>query len=260
MFRFLLRGAPQYIYLTPKNESFPFLMPASRLHVGLVVLPSIVCMLLHIFASLPVGPDYSRGYQHGGVLTDFVGQKPPASKIYYVLVDIAILFLQCLMLTVHSEREKLRMALKTFRPFIAELFQETATARTIEELDAEERGVLRDDLGTAVDETESVEMRELGRSDDGADSNERAEEAEPLQPENTAEEVPRTHLSDILDSGNGVLGEYHLLHSIRSATMDLEGTAAHSLRTISYSATMAAIEARRQSQRAARTQGPQIIS
>lgn len=243
MFRFILRATGQYVYLTPKDESFPFAMPARRMHVILVVLPNIICMLLHIFAAMPTGPDFHRGYQHGGIIIDFVGQKPASSRLYYLMVDLVILAVQCLMLTVHTEREKLRVVLKTFRPVVPELVQEMAAAPTIEDLDAEERGVSRDIPEVGIDEMDAVEMRPLERSRDDAGAAE-TEETEPFQRENSGEDTPRTHLSDIMNSGNAVLGEYHVLQGMKSAAMDLEATAAHSFQTISYGATLAVLRSR----------------
>ncbi|CAM1507072.1 Fc.00g067130.m01.CDS01 [Cosmosporella sp. VM-42] len=246
MFRFILRAVGQYMYLTPKDEAFPFLMPASRMHVMLVAIPNLICMLLHLFTSLPSGPDYHRGYMHGGMVIDFIGQKPPTSRLYYILADIAILAIQCLMLSVHTEREKLRVTLKTFRPLIPELIPETAAAPTIEDLDAEERGISRDLSGiTTTNDTDDIELRPLRHSGEEEESTERNGESPSLSRENSTEESSRSHLSDLLSSGNAVLGEYHIVQSIRLAAMDLERTAAHSLRTLSYGATMAAIEARR---------------
>ncbi|RSL94000.1 hypothetical protein CDV31_014483 [Fusarium ambrosium] len=244
MFRFILRSVGQYMYLTPKDESFPFLTPASRIHVVLVVIPNLICMLLHLFASLPIGPDYHRGYMHGGLVIDFIGQKPPTSRIYYLLADIAILAIQCLMLTVHTERERLRLTLKTFRPLIPDVAQEMGP--TLEDLDAEERGVSRDMPGSLPpNETEDIELQPLRPINEAEEGSSQSGEPEPPARESPADEPTRTYLSDVLSSGNAVIGEYHVLHSLRNAAMDLERTAAHSLRTISYGATMAAIEARR---------------
>lgn len=246
MFRFVLRAVGQYMYLTPKDDSFPFLMPATRMHVMLVVIPNIICMLLHLFCSLPVGPDYHRGYMHGGLVIDFIGQKPPTSRLYYLLADVAILAIQCLMLTVHTERERLRVMLKTFRPLVSDLAQQVMTIPSIEDLDAEERGVSREMSGLATtDETNDVEMQPLRRASDADDGNEPNGESESLSRESSMEESSRSHLSDVLSSGNAILGEYHVIHSIRSAAMDLERTAASSLRSLSYGATLAALEARR---------------
>lgn len=244
MFRFILRAVGQYLYLTPKDESFPFLMPASPLHVCLVLIPNIICILLHIFVSLPVGPDFHRGYMHGGLVIDFIGQKPPTSRVYYVLADVMILAVQCFMLTVHTERERLRVILKTFRPMVPDVAQELAP--TIEDLDAEERGVSRDMSGSLpVDEEEGIELQPLHRVSTNEEGNSTSGESEPSARERSVDEPSRSHLSDVLSSGNAIIGEYHVLHSLRNAALNIERTAAYSLRTISYGATMASIEARR---------------
>ncbi|KAH7197443.1 uncharacterized protein B0J16DRAFT_328212 [Fusarium flagelliforme] len=244
MFRFILRAVGQYLYLTPKDESFPFLMPASPLHVCLVLIPNIICILLHIFVSLPVGPDFHRGYMHGGLVIDFIGQKPPTSRVYYVLADVMILAVQCFMLTVHTERERLRVILKTFRPMVPDVAQEMAP--TIEDLDAEERGVSRDMPGSLpVDEEEGIEMQPLHRVSTNEEGNSTSGESEPSGRERSVDEPSRSHLSDVLSSGNAIIGEYHILHSLHNAALNIERTAAYSLRTISYGATMASIEARR---------------
>lgn len=244
MFRFVLRSIGHYMYLTPKDESFPFLMPATRMHVVFVVVPNIICILLHLLCSLPVGPEHHRGYMHGGLVIDFVGQKPSAFRIYYVLIDIAILLVQCLMLTVHTERERLRLTLKTFRPLVPEVAQEMAP--TLEDLDAEERGISRENSGlSSLNETDDVELQPMRRQSEVEEANGvSGESSEILSQESSTEESSRSYLSDVLSSGNGILGEYHLLSSMRTAAVDLESTAAHSLRTIGYGATLAAIQAR----------------
>ncbi|KAM0345248.1 hypothetical protein ACHAPU_006646 [Fusarium lateritium] len=243
MFRFILRSVGQYLYLTPKDESFPFLMPASPIHVCLVLIPNIICILLHVFVSLPVGPDFHRGYMHGGLIIDFIGQKPPTSRFYYVMADIMVLAVQCLMLTVHTERERLRVILKTFRPMVPDVAQELAP--TIEDLDAEERGVSRDMPGSSpVDEEDGIELQPLRQANTAEEVNSTSGESEPTS-RDPLDEPTRSQLSDVLSSGNGIIGEYHVIHSLRSAAMNIERTAAYSLRTISYGATMASIEARR---------------
>ncbi|KAG6192148.1 hypothetical protein E4U36_000048 [Claviceps purpurea] len=256
MFRFLLRAVGQYMYLTPKDESFPFLMPAGRVHVLLVVVPNLICMLLHLFTSLPRGPDFHRGYQHGGLIIDFVGQQPATYRIYYLIADLAILVLQCLMLTVHTQREQLRVLLKTFRPILPELsgdMQATAiAARSLQDLDAEERGVLLHGQDvttpaanlTTMEEGGGVAMRHAGGSLEAVEGDQNGEAGSLLQ-RSTSEECPRAPLSDIINSGNAVLGNYCIIQSVMSAAGDFERTAAHSLRTISYEATLATLQARR---------------
>ncbi|TWU77914.1 hypothetical protein ED733_005081 [Metarhizium rileyi] len=249
MFRFLLRAVGQYMYLTPKNEAFPFLMPASRVHVFLVVIPNFICIFLHLFASLPRGPDFHRGYQHGGLIIDFVGQRPSTYRIYYLLADFAILAVQCLMLTVHTQRERLRVMLKTFRPILPEITESLeARMRSIQSLDAEERGV---SLHTPMDRfdaaataagmdpgNDAIEMRE-------ENGDQVAGETDTLPREALSEDASRAQLADTMNSGNAVVGEYYIVQSVLSAAGDLERSAAHSLRSISYGATLATLQARR---------------
>jgi hypothetical protein len=181
---------------------------------------------------------------HGGLVIDFIGQKPPTSRVYYVLADVMILAVQCLMLTVHTERERLRVILKTFRPMVPDVAQEMAP--TIEDLDAEERGVSRDMAGSLpVDEEDGIELQPLNRVSTNEEGNSTSGESEPSAREQSVDEPTRSHLSDVLSSGNAIIGEYHVLHSLHNAALNIERTAAYSLRTISYGATMASIEARR---------------
>ncbi|GAB0132177.1 hypothetical protein EsDP_00000621 [Epichloe bromicola] len=255
MFRFLLRAVGQYMYLTPKDETFPFLMPAGRVHVLLVVIPNLVCMFLHLFTSIPRGPDFHRGYQHGGLIIDFVGQRPATYPMYYLLADFVILLIQCLMLTVHTQREQLRVLLKTFRPILPELSDEMeAAVRSAQDLDAEERGVslhaqhvpASATNAAAVDESGGIEMRDLfNDSLEMAEGSELNGEAASLLQRTASEDSPRAQLSDVMNSGNAVLGNYYIIQSLMSAAGDLERTAAHSLRTISYGATLATLQARR---------------
>lgn len=252
MFRFLLRAFGQYLYLSPKDESFPVALTATRMHVLLVILPNIICILLHLFASLPVGREDQRGYQHGGLVIDFVGQMPSGSRIYYLLADFFLLTLQCIMLTIHTEREQMRVSLKTFKPLAADLAQQAAAGRTLRELDEEERGVSALMVEEAGDEVaEHVEMRLLHQNADAID------EAGPSNSNSNSsntrnhEDDGTTHLFNVMNSGNGVLGPYHVLHTIRHTAMDVRRTAAASLTSMGYNATFAAIRANAQRRAAA---------
>lgn len=216
-------------------------MPASRIHVLFVVIPNFICFLLHLFASLPIGPDYHRGYQHGGLIIDFVGQKPATSRLYYLFVDVFILAIQCLMLTIHSDRENLRQRLRTFKPLVPNLLEEVTAGRTLDDLDAEERGVsVEEGSGLGLNGTnEDVELQPLNPS---GSSDTRARDG--TQDDDDDENATRTYLSDIMISGNGMLGEYHVLHTMKFAAMHINRTASQSFQSLGYRATMAALQAR----------------
>ncbi len=244
MFRLVLRAIGQLMYLSPKDETFPFLMPASRMHVALVVIPNIWCMMIHFFGAMPEGPIYHRGYQHGGMIIDFVGQKPPTHRAYYLLADLFLLVLQCFMLAVHTEREKLRLSLKTFRPLVPEATLEAAAARTIDDIDAEEQDIRSSgpSVSEALGRSDSIELQPLSASSSARDRRGRRGSESNSSP---GDDISRSRLSDILTSGNAILGEYHILHSMRTAATELERTTAQSLQSIGYRATLAAIDARR---------------
>lgn len=231
------------MYLSPKDETFPFLMPAGRMHVVLVIVPNLWCMLVHFLASLPQGPEYHREYQHGGLIIDFIGQKPPKYRLYYMLADLVLLVLQCLMLTIHTEREKLRLSLKTFRPIAPDPAAELSLTRTLEDLDAEEQAVQSGPGVEGENEEGDMELRPL-RSATGDTEASRPDEYESLG-NNSGDEPSRSHLSDVLNSGNAVLGDYHVINAFRLAWSDVERNTATSLQTIGYRATLAALEAQR---------------
>jgi hypothetical protein len=233
------------MYLTPKEESFALLMPATHLHVFMIVVPNLLCIALHLFASLPTGPDYHRGYQHGGMIIDFIGQMPAAHRLYYLLADLFILFIQSLMLSIHNQREGLRVALKTFRPLVSDRILEPIAGRSPEDLDAEERGVSRDVPSMMANETDEIELRQLDRPGDGEGAEERYEQSGAAARDNPNDEPPRTHLSDIMSSGNAVLNEYHIIHTMKTAVLKTGGSTALSLQSIGYRATMARIQTRR---------------
>lgn len=244
MFRFALRAAAQSLYLTPKDESLPVAIPSTRAHVILVVLPNFICILLHMFGSLSVGTEEHRGYLHGGMVIDFVGQTPYMSRLYYIFIDVMLLFLQSLMMTIHNERESLRVTLKTFRPLPSARVADGASARSLEDIDTEEQGMPREEsLSLRMDDGNDIELRELNGDGTSIMENERVDDCEPPPSESTGE--GQSYLADVLNSGTGSLGDYHILNTMRTSSMHLETATAGTLRTIGYEATAVALEARR---------------
>lgn len=145
--------------------------------------------------------------------------------------------------------------LRTFRPILPEIAEELeAAVRSIQDLDAEERGVLLHAQNStaaaaaaaaSVDDGGGVEMRERNGFHQAGEASEQTGEAETLLRESTSEGSSRAQLADIMNSGNAVVGEYYIVQSVLSAAGDLERSAAHSLRSISYGATLATLQARR---------------
>lgn len=119
-----------------------------------------VNFFLHMLSPAPSAGEDTRGYLHGGLMIDFIGQQGPTSKWKLGGLDLCILVLQLIMVSAHVKRRDLKTQLKhlstgeapsgsaadTATPDAA---ASTAAATTGEnaargqDADDEERGVLR---------------------------------------------------------------------------------------------------------------------
>ncbi|KAK4158125.1 DSC E3 ubiquitin ligase complex subunit 4 [Chaetomidium leptoderma] len=251
--RFLLRLAPHYSFLTPKDG---LLLPADHPHIYTIFVPSVLCILAHIFFNVPEAGEATRGYLHGGVIIDFIGQKPPTTKLAYLSFDLVILAAQCLMLAVHQEREKLKKAVRPSLPTIIPTGDETepaaAAETTTQDHDAEERGVLMDDetyVGDGGGGGGGMELQPLSGSGGGDSSREdgRSPAADEQTGDTYSSAAASADMLDIIRSGNAVLANFHVIHAVRTIGNGAQSAAAYSLRTFSYNATLAALAAERRS-------------
>ncbi|KAK3996819.1 hypothetical protein QBC44DRAFT_316625 [Cladorrhinum sp. PSN332] len=234
--RLLLRAVPHYVLLTPKEG---LILPAQRVHVIIIFVPAIICILCHIFFALPEASEATRGYLHGGVLMDFIGQEPPRSRLTLLLNDIIILVLQCLMLAVHQDRERLKQAVNpSLRSLVPGTEAELGIAEPAQDHDAEEQGVLRDQ--TFMVDNEGIELQPLNGGNSAADEEERERTTGPYASSTTSADM-----LDIMRSGNAVLSNFHIPHAIRSVGSGVQNTAAYSLRNFGYNTTLAALAAER---------------
>lgn len=191
-----------------------------------------------------------RYYLHGGIIPDFIGQKSPTSKTMLVLLDIFVLVLQCIMLTVLVEKDRLKEVMKNYNaPAIAattEGEQPRAEVATAQDHDAEERGVIRDDLTHM--EPGDIELQSLDPAPPSDIDPELASERERLlaepapRPENEDE---NEHAADIFYSGTVVIAELHILNNIRMQWADYGGATESALQTVGFSAGFAASTANR---------------
>ncbi|KAI2784769.1 DUF1746-domain-containing protein [Daldinia loculata] len=248
-FRLMIRWLSQALFISPKAEDSILIIP--NYHVSAIVGPNFLCILLHLLTSLPQAGEASRGYLHGGILFDFVGQKAPSSKFSLLLLDLLILGLQCFMLTVNIEKERVR---KVVRPRRQIDRPETTTEETTtgQDHDAEERGVLRD--APMVDETNDIEMQSLGGRN--ANGNERnADERVGLLRQATTPVGDLEGLADTLRSGNAVLANFNIRRSLWTAwhtrANSPESAAAYAIQNVGYNATLAALAAQRRARQAA---------
>lgn len=220
-FRLFLRWLPQWTYLTPKPENIIFLLP--NYQVSAIIGPNLLCMLLHIVTSLPQASEASRGYLHGGVLVDFVGQKPPASKFTLLLLDLILLGLQCFMMSVNMERDKVRKIIKPSRSTTGSGGgRERASTQPTsnQDHDAEERGVHRDAPTAGQTEDSTTGTYAMG---DLEGLEERTEgEGEGIVPRSAEARRNSSYeeLGDVLNSGNATLAEFHVRDALRTAWGD----------------------------------------
>ncbi|KAK0656128.1 hypothetical protein B0T16DRAFT_320334 [Cercophora newfieldiana] len=240
--RLLLRIIPHFIFISPKESSLS--LPAHRPHVFAIFLPNILCVLFHLLVSLPRASEATRGYLHGGMIIDFVGQKPPTWRLGLLAFDVVIWGIQCLMLAVHQEREKLRKvvipSLQTVPSTEADVIPDTT-----QDHDAEERGVLRDEDGL-VESNDSIELQPLNQGET---------ESEPRMESGYSQTT--ADLADIMWSGDAVLANFHVVHAVRTVGNDLQNAAAVSLQSLGYTASLAAaIAAERRARIASRRQRP----
>lgn len=119
---------------------------------------------LHLYFQTLHPGEATRGYAHGGLILDFIGQKGPSSKMQLVLYDFVILVLQLIYLDVFRARRTLAQKQSTIVRSNGrrEATQPTDRAPTIQELDAEERGAIQQ-------EDESEILHDSGLTFDASD-------------------------------------------------------------------------------------------
>lgn len=203
---------------------------------------NILCIFLHLFLAPSRSTEEMRGYLHGGIIIDLIGQKGPSSKLKLVVLDLLVLILQAILFTIHLDREKLDK-------FLTAYGKKTADGQTPpppQDYDAEERGVLRDPVAGL----EGIEMQSLGSTgaasrprtlEFAAGANEQDEREELLA--EPANREPDDSPLDIFWSGTAVIGEFSVLDTLRSQ-LALSGAASGSSRANSLSANVAELTAR----------------
>ncbi|KAH6709626.1 hypothetical protein BKA61DRAFT_454004, partial [Leptodontidium sp. MPI-SDFR-AT-0119] len=250
LFRLLLRAVNQMMFLSPKPQFIPA-APIHRPYIGAIFGPNIICILLHILTARSEAGEAMRGYLHGGVIIDLIGQKGPTSKFHLVLLDLLVLGLQCFMLAVHVERERLiavKDALSSTVPTAGTDVPREAVV-SAQNLDAEERGQRGDAIVTSEGD---MEMQPMMPQNDGPSSlrnevdDERNEERERLLAEPPApQEEADDGTLDILWSGSAIVADFHVMHTLRRQWLDYGNATESAIQTVGFSAELAAVTASR---------------
>ncbi|KAJ5797619.1 uncharacterized protein N7503_006915 [Penicillium pulvis] len=145
---FAIRAFVQLIFFTPKAA--PFEPTRNQPFVSAIIGSNLLCILFHAFIINPEAGEATRGYLHGGVFIDFIGQKPvPAFRL--ISFDILIFLVDFLMLGLIIERVKtaaLNPSSTTTTTTTASTNAEAGEAGESgqtegQDHDAEERGVVR---------------------------------------------------------------------------------------------------------------------
>lgn len=227
------------MFLSPKPNFIPP-MPAQKPYIPALFVPNLLCFILHIFTARSEGGEAMRGYLHGGIIIDLIGQKGPTSKFHLVMLDMLVLALQCFMLAVHLERDRLAAALAAFLNPGTEAGVPRVEVVAGQDHDAEERGVIRN----GVEENGNIEMQTLGPQHDGPSTRNNEDEERsrlldepPLRGPVEDDDSPM----DVFWSGTAVVADFHILDTLRRQRdnyghVDASATA---LQTVGFSAGLA---------------------
>ncbi|KAF2110274.1 hypothetical protein BDV96DRAFT_615265 [Lophiotrema nucula] len=203
----LLTPLPDLALARQHEEHKPF-MP-------LILFSFAINFFLHLLYSAPSAGEDTRGYLHGGLMIDFIGQQGPTSKWRLAFLDIAVMAMQLVMVSVYVKRRDLKKKLSkmaggssttrstegdTAEPAGEAPAQETNAERD-QDADAEERGMLR--------RTDTL-------SDLGADP----DEEDVLLP--ASSETGHVDAFDILASGQCLIGDFHVIETLRQEHDDYQ--------------------------------------
>lgn len=228
--RLLLRACVQFLFLSPKPSFLPE-PPPNRPYLGAIFGSGLLCLAVHALFDPPEASEATRGYLHGGLAMDFIGQKGPTSKTHLILLDLLVLALQLVHLTALITRLKVKekASLPTAAP---------ATApQPTQDHDFEERGMLRSEhepvdielqdlnpagrpIGVASGEAtgETTERREALSEESDALSREREALLGGREAFLSADTAPRTdaHIFDAFNSGEIMIADLNIVRVVRN--------------------------------------------
>jgi hypothetical protein len=185
----------QAVYIMPKPAGFPE-ANVPQPYVGGVIGTNIICMIFHILNSPPEAGEATRGYLHGSLILDFIGQQGPSSKLRLLLLDLLILILQFVALATMHERNEVDAKKSSEQTTVS-----TVSDTNNQDHDAEERGEIR---GTSMG-PDAIELQDLGENRLGTAMQE---------PEETVQNHTFS-ISDNIASGQAIIGDFFVVDSAR---------------------------------------------
>jgi hypothetical protein len=196
----LLTPLPDIGLARPPDENKPFL--------PLILFCFVANFFLHLVYRAPTAGEDTRGYLHGGLMIDFIGQKGPTSKWKLVGLDLALLVLQMTMVAVHVKRRELKEKLAKISGGSS---GSTANSAEGEAASAEPAATAAEENAAREQDTDAEERGVLRRTDTLSDIGADLEEEDALLPSSGAGHVDAL---DILISGQCVVGDFTLIDSL----------------------------------------------
>lgn len=211
MVLFAVRAVVELIFFTPKAP--PFDPTRNQPFVGAIIASNLFCMIFHAFFIRPEAGESTRGYLHGGLFIDFIGQKP-APVFRLLSFDLLIFLVDFVMLALIVERVK-----TAGKPPSTTDTTNTDSATSTEQPDserqdhdAEERGVIREPENTSPSDTPSTSP--VAEIDEDVNNERTTLLADPG--ETSSAQTPRGgHPLDSYSSGQAVIMEMGFFSTIR---------------------------------------------
>lgn len=205
--KFIIRAFAQFVFLTPKPPLFPT-HPADRPFIGSILASNLICIVLHALWAPPSAGEATRGYLHGGLVMDFIGQKASTSRLYLLLLDVLVVVLQLVQMSVHITRQRLKEGGAATTTTSG---QQPAAPASRQDLDSEERGVRRSEEGIEMQNLDPTGAAHSPTNNEDDDRTER----DTLLSTTTLRPHSDAAILDTFNSGQIVLGDFDIAKTIR---------------------------------------------
>ncbi|KAB8542137.1 hypothetical protein FH972_025600 [Carpinus fangiana] len=192
---------------------------SSSPQLALLTGTTILAITLHLFMAPPSAGEATRGYLHGGLFIDFVGQKaasPVISRLRLVALDVLSGGLQVIMVCVLRECRRCEVAAEADIGAAANVPGEGLLGALIA---GRERRMRRADTQRAGDNENGIELNDMGTG--GRESDEEEEARRPmLEAVEGRKDAADQHPLDELNSGQVVVTTLHVLDTLRNCFLD----------------------------------------
>lgn len=210
---FAIRAVVELIFFSPKVP--PFDPTRNQPFVGAIFASNLFCMFFHTLVIHPQAGEETRGYLHGGLFIDFIGQKPvPVLRL--LCFDILIFLIDLIMLALIIGRVK--TATPTSPPASNTAQPTTNTDSNAaqpgnQDHDAEERGMMRGADEPNAEESDTTTPPPIAEIDDDVNDERTTLLAEPGESDSV--NTRDGHPLDTFSAGQAVILDMGLLSTIR---------------------------------------------